>query len=109
MPLRDNLHIRRSSRRYLPSSYLLEVELGKPYIICTLYSKDVVRQNDVIEGMGCWKKRKSQSRKITGTHNCANSIQGKKTLMMQPERVQTSNRSSTRKKAERNFCGKEGI
>lgn len=109
MLLRDNLHIRRSRRRYLPSSYLLEVELGKPYIICTLYSKDVVRQNDVIEGMGCWKKRKSQGRKTTGTHNCANSIQGKKKLMMQPERVQTSNRSSTRKKAKKNFCRKEGI
>ncbi|TBX37650.1 hypothetical protein E0M35_31060 [Bacillus thuringiensis] len=102
MPLRDNLHIRRSRRRYLPSSYLLEVELGKPYIICTLYSKDVVRQNDVIEGMGCWKKRRSQSRKTTGIHNCANSIRVKKP-MMQPERVQTSDRSSTRKKAKSNL------
>ncbi|PGB45791.1 hypothetical protein COL95_29535 [Bacillus anthracis] len=25
-----------------------------------MYSKDVVRQNDAIEGMGCWKKRMSQ-------------------------------------------------
>lgn len=109
MLLRDNLHIRRSRRRYLPSSYLLEVELGKPYIICTLYSKDVVRQNDVIEGMGCWKKRKSQGRKTTGTHNCANSIQGKKTNDATRKGADFQQVFNTKKSEKKNFCRKEGI
>ncbi len=60
-------YIHRNIEGHLTHSYLLLVELGKPYML--LKGRIIVRKSQCIEGMGLWIKRKPMGRKSKGINN----------------------------------------